>query len=154
MQHSALVNVHHEAMKISLFIILLAFLFYPATARAQVVVIGHKSVPEKKLSQKELLEIYTLNQSHWDDGSRITVVDLKKNSDTRSAFYRHIDIEEEDLRRIWLKKQFTGKALPPRILDSEDAVVEAVASTPGAVGYVNQSSLKNTKDVKILAKVR
>ncbi len=145
-----------NSIRIGLTTLLAVLLFagFTAAASAQVVVIANKNVTEEKLSKKELLELYTLNQSRWEDGSRVVIFDLKKNDPVKQSFYEFIEIEQDELRKIWLRKQFTGKAVPPRVLDSEDDVLEHVATTPGAIGYVSLATAKKNKDVRIVSRIR
>ncbi len=136
------------------FLILTICLFFCAAALpAQTVVIVNESVSTKSLSVKELLDVYTLNKSHWDDGSRITVFDLKGGK-TKESFLSYLGMTEDELKRIWLRKQFTGKARPPRALTDEEEVLEAVARTPGAIGYISERTYKTTRNVRIIAKVK
>ncbi|MCH6560005.1 hypothetical protein IH799_06575 [candidate division KSB1 bacterium] len=55
------------------------------------------------------------------------------------------------MKSIWLKKMLSGEGDPPLSMRSEDELLEKVASTPGAIGYVNQ--VKVSEEVKILLAV-
>jgi hypothetical protein len=48
----------------------------------------------------------------------------------------------------WQGQVFSGKASPPPILGSDQAVVDFVRRTTGAVGYVSSSA--NTEGVRVL----
>jgi ABC-type phosphate transport system substrate-binding protein len=121
--------------------------------QAQTVVITNPSVPSSSISAKELLDVYTLNKAHWDDGSRITVFDLKGGK-AKEAFYEHLGMSEQELQRIWLRKQFTGKARPPRSVSNEDDVVHMVGRTPGGIGYVSERAAAGNKNVRIVARIK
>ena len=137
------------------YIIVLAFLIgMPLVGNAQTAVIVNKTVPQETMSEKDILDIYTLNWPRWDNGTRVTVFDLKREGKTKKAFYRHIEMDEDELRRIWLRKQFSGKAMPPKIVDTEEDVVDRVANTPGAIGYVSLNAARKNKDVKVVARIR
>jgi ABC-type phosphate transport system substrate-binding protein len=124
-----------------------------STGFAQTVVIANTSVPSSSLSVKELMDVYTLNKTHWDDGSRVTVFDMK-NGKAKNAFYQYIGMTEDDLQRIWLRKQFTGKARPPRSLSDEEELVELVGRTAGGIGYVSEKSTVGKRNIRIVARVR
>ncbi len=132
---------------------LLLLICLAAPGHAQTVVIVNTSVSARNLGSKELMDIYTLNLSRWDDGSRITVFDLKAGK-AKESFHEHIGMSEEELKKIWLRKQFTGKARPPRSVPSEEDVVDLVAGTDGAIGYVSEKSLKSGKNVRIVARLK
>lgn len=120
---------------------------------AQTVVIVNTAVPASSLSVDELMDVFTLNKTHWDDGSRVTVFDLK-NGRAKNAFYEHIGMTEDDLQRIWLRKQFTGKARPPRSLSSEGEIVELVGRTAGGIGYVSEKATVGKRNIRIIARIR
>jgi hypothetical protein len=41
------------------------------------------------------------------------------------------------VKAYWQQRIFSGRGVPPPALDSDQAVLEYVASHPGAVGYVS-----------------
>ncbi len=122
-------------------------------SQAQTVVIVHQSVSVKSLSGKELMDIYTLNLTRWDGGARINVFDLKVGK-AKEAFHEHIGMSEEELKKIWLRKQFTGKARPPRSISTEEEIVDLVSQTEGGIGYVNERAIRNGKNVRIVARIK
>jgi ABC-type phosphate transport system substrate-binding protein len=121
---------------------------------AQVVVITNKDVPAESLEPRDILDIYTLNIQRWDDGTRITVFDIKGGSRIKDAFYQYLDMNPETIKRVWIAKQFSGKAMPPQTEASEQAIVDHVASTPGAIAYVSPATIKGRTDIKIIAEIR
>lgn len=135
------------------FLLAAVFLLSGMEASAQTVVIVHASVSTKNLGSKELMDIYTLNTSRWESGARIAVFELKSGR-AKEAFHEFIGMSEEELKKIWLRKQFTGKARPPRSVPTEEALIDLVAETEGAIGYVSERSLKSGKDVRIVARIK
>ncbi|MCU0425122.1 MAG: substrate-binding domain-containing protein [Candidatus Kapabacteria bacterium] len=117
---------------------------------AQVVVIAHKSSPVATLDNDKLLDIFTLNTKNWSDGGKITLLEIKGDSPAKAKFYAALGTSFGEMQKLWLKKQFAGKGLPPTALASEDEIIQRVANTPGAIGYI--SADKAPKDVKIIAK--
>lgn len=133
--------------------LLAAALCIPAALCAQTTIIVNDAVNARSLSAKDILDIYTLNRVHWDDGTRISVFDLKGGK-TKESFLAALGMTEEEFKRIWLRKQFTGKARPPRALATEEEVIDLVSRTPGAIGYVSERPAKNLPNVRIIAKVK
>lgn len=117
---------------------------------AQVVVITHKSTAVSTIDNDKLLDIFTLNTKSWNDGSKITLLEIKGDSPAKSKFYTALGTSFGEIQKLWLKKQFAGKGLPPVALASEEEIAQKVASTPGAIAYI--SADKAPKDVKIIAK--
>lgn len=54
------------------------------------------------------------------------------------------------LNAYWAKLVFTGKGTPPAKAPSDQAVIDFVASTSGAIGYVDSASVNDK--VKVVAK--
>ena len=140
-------------MKHLIIILTIIFAFaLQAQAQSQIAIIANKSVKEGSVSRSTLVDIYTLNKLFWSNGSKITVVDLRGESSMKERFYDFLGFNYAQIQKLWLKRQFSGKSMPPVGCKTEKEIVEKVASTPGAIGYV---SLKNvTKDVIVLVKIQ
>ena len=58
----------------------------------------------------------------------------------RSQFYTKVAGKDEaQVKAIWSKLVFTGKATPPKELASNGDVVKAVSADPNAIGYVDKT---------------
>ena len=55
------------------------------------------------------------------------------------------------MKSIWLKKLLSGEGEPPEAMDSEEDVLEKVAATAGAIGFV--SKVQARKDVKVILQI-
>ncbi len=126
----------------------------PISLRAQVAIIVNKSVKITSLEPQIVADIFTLNVQKWDNGLRICVFDWKGINRIKENFYKYLDITPDDMKKIWLKKQFSGKGLPPYACESEADVIERVASTPGAISYVSTTAARSSNKVAIVAEIR
>ena len=134
-------------MKIA--IVTLLFLFgWPETSFSQVAVIAHKSVPVDTIKKSELLDFYTGDIKKWNDEQPVVILDLKPRGDTKKAFYKFLGKSPSRMKSIWLKMMLSGEGDPPLSMRSEDELLQKVASTPGAIGFVSQRRV--TGDVKTL----
>lgn len=122
-----------------------------AIGYAQVVVIANKSVPEISLTYRQLSDIYTLRIITWSDESNIVPFTFKADNETTQAVFGSFGKSVLDMKKLWMKMLLSGEGQPPKALDSEEEMVEKVASTPGAIGFVDAS--KVTDEVKVLAKI-
>jgi ABC-type phosphate transport system substrate-binding protein len=87
--------------------------------------------------------------SRWDDGEEVRPADLRPESPTRRAFSeRVLKRSVAAVRNYWQQRIFSGRELPPPVLESEEAVVSYVATHRGAIGYVSPSA--RLQDVKVL----
>jgi ABC-type phosphate transport system substrate-binding protein len=123
-----------------------------STALAQVAVITHKATSIAALDNDKILDIYTLNTKNWGDGGKITLMEIKGDSPVKTRFYSALGTSFNEMQKLWLKKQFSGKGLPPTAISSEQEIVEKVANTPGAIAYVNVESV--SKNVKVIATIK
>ena len=123
-------------MKIKWIIFVMILCLFPALCIAgNVVVISNSSVPENTLNSKDLSSIYLGKKSTWSDGSKIVFVVLK--DDACASFYKdYVGKSESQFNTYWKKQVFTGKGKPPREFDSAKEMVDFVAATKGAIGYV------------------
>jgi ABC-type phosphate transport system substrate-binding protein len=136
------------------FVIVLAILLFasPPSATAQVAVITHKSTSVTALDNDKLLDIYTLNTKNWSDGGKIMLLEIKGDSPAKARFYGALGTSFSEMQKLWLKKQFSGKGLPPTALASEQEIIEKVAATPGSIGYVSAENVG--KNVKVIATIK
>ena len=123
-------------------IIVLMIILLPVIAfnvNGQVSLIVNKSVNIESLDKSQLLDIFSLTSKKWNDGEKIVVFDLKGDSPAKSAFYDILEKSPNDLKKIWMRKQLTGEGKAPAALSSDYEMLERVATTPGAIGYVAES---------------
>jgi ABC-type phosphate transport system substrate-binding protein len=50
-------------------------------------------------------------------------------------------------KAIWAKLYFTGRGIPPREGTDSKEVIKLISSTPGAIGYIEKSSLDSSVKV-------
>lgn len=125
-------------MVIIVFILLWFQLLGGGDSRAPgICVIVHESVKTADITPQQLLDIYTLNAQNWDDGKKIIVTDFKGDGELRQRFYDFISIKPTDIKKIWLRKQFSGSGIPPLTVSSEEEMIEKVLNKPGTIGYVS-----------------
>src|SRR5262249_44307542 len=66
----------------------------------------------------------------------------------RSQFYSKVAGKDEaQVKAIWSKLVFTGKATAPKELPTSADVVKAVAADPNAIGYVDKSAVDSSVKV-------
>ena len=122
------------------------------TASAQVAVIAHKDVPTDSITKDDLLNYYIGDVQSWGDDLDVVVFDLKARGPVRDAFYEYLGKTSSRMRSIWLKRKLSGEGDPPESFETEEELLERVASTPGAIGFVQKSNV-NGDTVKILVEI-
>lgn len=114
----------------------------------RVAVIAHPGVSNTTLSSFEASELYRMERNKWDNGDLVVLVDLVSKSATKLQFYKFIDAKDRELKRIWMRFILSGEGRAPAVARSEADVLAMVASTEGAIGYINAKNV--TDQVKIL----
>jgi hypothetical protein len=120
-----------------------ALLSFGAAQAADIAVIVS---PASTMAKEQISEVFLgRNTSN-------TPVDLPEASPVRTAFYsKATGKEPAQVKAIWARLVFSGKAPPPRELPDAAAVKKAVAADPKAVGYIEKSAADAS--VKVLSTV-
>ncbi len=101
----------------------------------------------------ELLNVYSGEVKKWSDDQPIVVLDLKPKDAVKIAFYKFLGKSSTRMKSIWLKKMLSGEGDPPERMGSEEDMLEKVASTAGAIGFVSKAKVMMGEDVKILTEI-
>lgn len=123
-------------------------MLWAMSASAQVAVIAHKDVPLDSLSKAQLTDFYSCELKMWEKNLPVVVVDMRLQSGVKDAFYKFLGMTASRMKSIWLKKMLMGEGVEPLVVKSEEEMLKKVASTPGALGFVDASTATN--EVKIL----
>jgi ABC-type phosphate transport system substrate-binding protein len=106
-----------------------------AIARADVVVVVSAKSTATTMTADEISQIY-LGKS-----KAMKPVETA-GSPIRSQFYSKVAGKDEaQVKAIWSKLVFTGKATAPKELPTSADVVKAVAADPNAIGYIDKAAM-------------
>jgi hypothetical protein len=134
-------------------ILLLGSLGSWCAATAQdVVLVANRGVQISEITNADLRAIFIGTKTRFADGSHALPVTLKGGATHEVFLKNHVGDAPEEFRSRWRKIVFTGQGAMPKAFDSESALIEYVAATPGAVGYVSRISPQD--DVKSLTSVK
>ncbi len=109
-----------------------------AGAHAQLV-IANPSVKASDASKGDIKDVFTGGSSSLG-GSHVTPVLLKTGAANDEFLSAYIGKSETAFMASWRSLVFSGQATMPKSVDSDAAVVEYVAKTPGTVGYIGKTS--------------
>ena len=114
--------------------------FATAAEQVEILIIANNQVSEDHLTRPEITDIYQSRRGKWNNGQKIRVVMLKKGL-THEAFTENIvGTTPMKLKTLWKKVIFSGAGAPLKILKTEEKLVEFVAATKGAIGYINSAT--------------
>jgi len=136
-------------------ILLLGFLACWSAAMAQdIVLVANKGVQISGIKDSDLRAIFTGEKTRFADGSHAVPVTLKGGPAHEVFLKNHVREDPDEFRAQWRKAVFTGQGAMPRTFDSEAALLQYVAATPGALGYVSRISPQGQDNVKCLPVVK
>ena len=111
-------------------------------ASAEIVVIVNKDNPASRMFSEQASQFF-LGKS-----AMFTPVDQAEGSKIRADFYQKVaDKDPAQVKAIWSKLVFTGKATPPKEFKSNAEVKKAVADDPKAIGYIDKSAVDDSVKV-------
>ena len=122
---------------------LLALILVPGARPVSggVVVIGHPSLPNK-LDGPTVQKIFT-GKVIEVGGVGVTAVNANLGSAVRNQFLQEFLHQDEDkYTAYWTVRRYIGKGVPPREMKTSADIINFVTSTPGAVGYIDESDVK------------
>ena len=108
-------------------------------ARAQLI-IANPGVKSTDASKADLKEIFSGTATTLRDGSHVTPILLKAGPANDAFLLTYIGKSDAAFRASWRSLVFSGQATMPKSLDTEAAVVEYVARTPRAIGYISRNT--------------
>jgi hypothetical protein len=123
-----------------------------AAGAQDVVLVANKGVQISEITDADLRAIFMGTRTRFADGSHAVPVTLKGGPVHEVFLRNHVGEGPEEFRSRWRKMVFTGQGAMPKAFDSESALIEYVAATPGALGYVSRISPQDS--VKFLATVK
>ncbi len=128
--------------------ILLPGLVSILNAYADVVIIANQSVASEVLTQSALKDIFLGNTLKWDNNEKINIV-VQRKSEAHDEFVKKITKKSSSqFKNYWKKMVFTGKGSAPKSFKEVSGLIEYVAKTEGAIGYI--SAEDGTEGVKVI----
>jgi hypothetical protein len=116
-----------------------AAVFAAEPAGFKVVVHGANTMTE--IDVENLSRIYLKETASWPDGSETVPVDMAPDTDLREKFSKAVHGRKvAAIKSYWQRQIFSGNGIPPMEFNSEDDVLFFISVTPGAVGYVSDST--------------
>ena len=109
---------------------------------AEIVVIVSKQNPATRMFSEQASQFF-LGKSNL-----FTPVDQADGSAIRNEFYNKVaDKDAAQVKALWSKLVFTGKATQPKEYASNADVKKAVATNPKAIGYIDKSAVDDSVKV-------
>lgn len=113
-----------------------AALLLALPALAEVVVVVNPKAAEASMTKDQVAQFF-LGKS-----SAMSPIDQPESAPVRAEFYKKVtDKDASQVKSLWSKLVFTGKATMPKEAADSAAVKKMVASDPKAIGYIEKSAV-------------
>lgn len=117
--------------------------------RADFFIVANASNPQRALTTKEALDLYTGRSRTFANGDFALVFDLPRDHPQRAAFYQALaGMSPAQLNSYWSRLMFSGQVMPPQALPDEGAMIDLVRRNPSALGWLSKEP--NDKQIRVL----
>jgi ABC-type phosphate transport system substrate-binding protein len=116
-----------------------------------VVVIGNKDNAAAEVDKAFVAKAFTGETRNWPGGGVLALIDQSEDSAARTSFYgKIVGKSSSNVKAMWAQLVFSGKAVPPKVIDGDAEVKKAVAANKNAIGYISSAAVDDS--VKVLVK--
>ena len=131
------------------FFVLFIIIISGSCFAAEFKIIANRSVPVDCIKRSDLKKIFLGKKTFWENDEKIIPV-LVDKKDIHNVFVRKIIKKTpSQFSTYWKRMIFTGRSKTLKTLKDEQAILNYITVTKGAIGYISKSN-KNTKNVKII----
>lgn len=109
---------------------------------AEETLVVNSASPLAGLSSDQMKDYFLGKKTTWEDGSKVVVVVIKEGASS-DALLGKLGKSSQQFMTSWKKLVFTGKGSMPEQVESDDALIAMVAKTPGAIGLVDKTKVKD-----------
>ena len=102
------------------------------------------------IDKRVLIEIYNGQSKIWRSGGQIQAYDLPDDNPVRAGFCETLLGKSiGNMKALAAQNLFSGKAVPPKQVASDEDMKRAVSANKGAIGYIKASAADDS--VKVLS---
>ena len=120
--------------------VLMSFALMGGISYADALIITNKSVSDPNITKDDIKKIFLGKKIKWKDKTKVHFV-LSKDKDLHEAFLKtYIKRNPKQFKAYWKNMVFTGKGKTPKSFDTTEELIEYVANTEGAIGYIDSGT--------------
>ena len=128
---------------------LLCFCWAVSYVFSDVLIIANPDTELSSLKKKDIKDIFTGKRTRWNAGGKIIIAILESSDVHKEFLWEFVRKTPSQFRNYWRRKVFTGEGKFPRSFRSEAELIDFVAGTKGAVGYISSPAKKPVKVIEI-----
>ena len=103
------------------------------------------------ITKDDIANLYLAKTKTFPGGKNAIPLDRPEGSPTRVEFVsKVVDKDEAQMKSYWSRLIFTGKGVPPKVVESDAEVKDLVARNPDTIGFIDAAAADAT--VKVVAK--
>ena len=108
----------------------------------EVVVISHPGLALNELDRDTLRAIFAMRLRTWPSGQGAEVYVLASDDPVHATFVKEwLSVYPHQLQLAWDRIVFSGTGQAPHRVRSQQDMIDTVATTPGAIGYIEREYL-------------
>jgi len=109
-------------------------------AHAQVIVVANPKIDINEIQRAEIYHVFTGGSSALNNGTKV-IPTIQSDGKVQDDFLKnYVHKANAAFLATWRSFVFAGQATLPKTLESDQAVVEYVATHPYSIGYIDKSS--------------
>ncbi|SFU69699.1 hypothetical protein [Halomonas korlensis] len=114
----------------------------PAIAGEPVFLVAHADVSTQQLNRDTARAIFAMRQRTWPDGQAARVYVLANDHPVHARFAKeNLTVYPHQLQLAWDRMVFSGTGQAPNRVATQAEMQERIATTPGALGYLEREYL-------------
>jgi ABC-type phosphate transport system substrate-binding protein len=121
-----------------------SFIVFP-----EILIITNPDTELPALKKKDVKDIFTGKRTRWNGSGKIIIVTLEDSEVHREFVQQFVNKTPSQFKNYWRQKVFTGEGMIPKTFKDESSLIDFIASTKGAVGYISTPTDKPVKIIPI-----
>jgi len=117
---------------------------------ASYVIVVHPGVAGNAIDVATLGAVFLKQKERWGNGTPVVPVDQSLRSPVRESFAQDVLHQNPRETLSYWRQQITSGVRPPMVKETDSEVLQYVAETEGAIGYVSVGANVAGADVKVL----
>lgn len=115
---------------------------------SDVLLVANDLVETRYLTRDTTRAIFAMRQRTWPDGQAVRVFVLNNDHPVHERFVKErLSVYPHQLQLAWDRVVFSGMGQAPNRVRDQQAMLERIAETPGALGYLEREYLDDRVQV-------
>ncbi|ATJ81493.1 hypothetical protein [Halomonas beimenensis] len=115
---------------------------------SSVLLVANPDVDSRQLTRDTTRALFAMRQRTWPGGQAARVFVLPNSHPVHARFVKqHLSVYPHQLQLAWDRVVFSGTGQAPNRVRNQSEMLEQIASTPGALGYLEREYLDDRVQV-------